>query len=129
MRKHTSSLLLHHFIRSLKLTESQNWRSLVILVLVIVPMLPALAHKVTPNNVHIPIALSNLFSINWLYGFFASCILYYVLNVAFPDRGTLITHTITGDAEVVEGVDSSNASTDEASRQAEKGWRAQDVIQ
>jgi len=113
----------------LKLTESQNWRSLVILVLVIVPMLPALAHKVTPNNVHIPIALSNLFSINWLYGFFASCILYYVLNVAFPDRGTLITHTITGDAEVVEGVDSSNASTDEASRQAEKGWRAQDVIQ
>ena len=92
-------------------------------------MLPALAHKVTPNNVHIPIALSNLFSINWLYGFFASCILYYVLNVAFPDRGTLITHTITGDAEVVEGVESSNSSTDEDGSRAEKGLKVKTPVE
>jgi hypothetical protein len=45
------------------------------MALVIVPMLPALANKVTSKNVHIPKELSNLFAINWLYGLLllASC--------------------------------------------------------
>lgn len=114
---------------SWKLKKSQNWRSLLILLFVIVPMLPGLAHKVTPKNVHIPTALSNLFSVNWLYGFCASCILYYVLNVVFPDRGTLIEHTITGDTEVVEGLESSNASTDEDGSRAEKGHKVQTPVE
>lgn len=71
-----------------------NWRSLLILVFVIIPMLPALAHKVTPANVHIPTALSNIFAINWLYGFITSCVLYYALNIIFPEVGTLIPYVI-----------------------------------
>jgi NCS1 family nucleobase:cation symporter-1 len=99
------------------------------MVLVIVPMLPALANKVTPNNVYIPKELSNLFAINWLYGFVASCVLYYVLNVIFPDRGTLIARVIQGDTEVVEGVIASDESTDGNSGRAEKGLhlKEQDV--
>jgi NCS1 family nucleobase:cation symporter-1 len=73
------------------------------MILVIVPMLPALANKVTPENIHIPKELSNLFTINWLSCFVAPCVLYSVLNVVFPDSGTLIPRTIQGNAEVVEG--------------------------
>ena len=93
------------------------------MMLVIVPMLPALANKVTPTKVHIPTALSHLFTINWLYGFVASCVLYYVLNLVFPDRRTLITSVVHGDIEVVEGIASSNESTDGGIGHAEKGLK------
>lgn len=83
-------------------------------------MLPALAHKVTPTKVHIPTALSNLFAINWLYGFVASCVLYYALNFIFPDPGTLIPYVIYGDSEVFEGVAEGQESTDGDSSSAEK---------
>lgn len=82
------------------------------MILAIFPMPPALANKLTPTNIHIPTALSHLFTINWLYGFVASCVLSYVLNLIFPDRGTLIPDVIHGDVEVVEGISSSNESTD-----------------
>lgn len=107
------------------LTKKQNWRSLTIMILVIVPMLPALANKVTPTKVHIPMELSHLFTINWLYGFVTSCVLYYVLNLIFPDRGTLIPSVIHGDVEVVEGVSSNNESTDGEIGQAEKGLKTE----
>lgn len=84
-------------------------------------MLPALAHKVTPDSVHIPKALSNLFSINWLYGFVASCVIYYVLNVVFPDKETLIPAMVEGYPDVVEGVTNGNESTDGDSSRAQKG--------
>jgi hypothetical protein len=93
------------------------------MVLVIVPMLPGLANKVTPTNVHIPSALTYLFDINWLYGFVAACILYYALNIVFPDYGTLIPQVVHGDIEVVEGVSSGNASTDGDNAVAEKGLK------
>jgi NCS1 family nucleobase:cation symporter-1 len=99
------------------------------MILVIVPMLPALANKVTPKTVHIPKELSNLFTINWLYGFVASCVLYYVLNLVFPDRGTLILDMISGDAEVVEGVIGSNESTDDESSRAEKGLDMKEPVE
>jgi NCS1 family nucleobase:cation symporter-1 len=100
------------------------------MILVIAPMLPALANKVTPNNVHIPIALNHLFTINWLYGFVSSCVLYYVLNVVFPDHGTLIPAVIHGDTEVVEGVASSDqSSTDGAGGRAEKGMDVREPVE
>jgi hypothetical protein len=49
---------------------------------------------------------------HWLYGFVASCVLYYVLNVVFPGRKTLIPNIIHGDTEVVKGVPSSDQSLD-----------------
>jgi NCS1 family nucleobase:cation symporter-1 len=98
-----------------------NWRSLAIMVLVIVPMLPALANKVTPTKVSIPTDLKNLFAINWLYGFVASCVLYWLLNVAFPAKETLIPVTVHGDIEVFDGVAESHKSSDGDSSRAEKG--------
>lgn len=99
------------------------------MVLVIVPMLPALAHKVTPDSVHIPKELSNLFSVNWLYGFVASCIIYYVLNIVFPDKGTLIPAVVEGYPDVVEGVVTGAESTDGDSSRAEKGLDSKEPVE
>ena len=75
-------------------------------------MLPALANRVTPYNVSIPDDLSNLFDVNWLYGFFSSVILFYGAHKLFPDHATLIPATIYGD-EVAEGaVDGLDMSSD-----------------
>jgi hypothetical protein len=52
--------------------------------------------------VSIPDKLSNLFAINWLYGFISSIIIFYVLHKLFPDHSTLIPSTIYGD-EVARG--------------------------
>ena len=96
----------------------QNWRALVVTLAVIVPLLPALANKVTPQTVPIPDGLQNLFAINWLYGFVLSVVLFYVLHKLFPDRQTLIPATITGD-EVAQGVvEGSDGNSDNAT---EKG--------
>ena len=66
----------------------------------------------------IPDGLSNLFAINWLYGFITSIVLFYVVHKSFPDRQTLIPATIHGD-EVVEGaVDDLDKNSD---NMAEKG--------
>jgi hypothetical protein len=66
--------------------------------------------------VSIPDGLSNLFAINWLYGFVCSIILFYVLHKLFPDLSTLIPATIYGDAE--EAVNDLDANSDSV---AEKG--------
>ncbi|KAH8894284.1 NCS1 allantoate transporter [Thozetella sp. PMI_491] len=73
-----------------------NWRALVTTLLVIVPLLPALAKKVTPQNVTISQGLQNLFAFNWLYGFVVSVSLYYFLNFFFPHRPTLIDRVVPG---------------------------------
>lgn len=73
-----------------------NWRSLIVLVGTIVPLLPGLAHKVTPKSVQIPSGLANLFAINWLYGFVLSIGLYVVLNLIWPHHQTIISHTVHG---------------------------------
>ncbi|KAI1780587.1 uracil permease [Hypoxylon cercidicola] len=82
-----------------------NWRALVATLVVIVPLLPAMAKRVTPQNVHIDQGLVNLFSFNWLYGFFVALVLYYVLNYFFPDRDTLIPSVVPGDTPVLRAVD------------------------
>ncbi|KAI5923833.1 uracil permease [Camillea tinctor] len=73
-----------------------NWRALVPTLVVLVPLLPGLADKVTPQNVHVGEGLRHLYSINWLFGLFVSAFLYYVLNCFFPDRDTLIPSVISG---------------------------------
>lgn len=96
---------------------------MIILILVIVSVLLALANKVTPTKIHIPTELLHLVTIYRLCSFVASCVLYYVLNLMFLDRGTLISSVIRGDVEVVEGISSSNKSTDGEIAQAEKGLK------
>ncbi|KAI1480535.1 uracil permease [Daldinia eschscholtzii] len=83
-----------------------NWRALVPTLVVIVPLLPALAKKVAPRSVDISQGLVNLFTFNWLYGFFVALVMYYVLNYFFPDEGTLIPEVVPGVAvPVLRAVD------------------------
>ena len=91
-------------------------------------MLPALANKVTPDKVHIPITLTHLFDVNWLYGFFASCVLYYGLNIAFPRHEAIIPAVIYGLPEIDDGV-SKDGKMDDASSNAEKGAATMGLVE
>lgn len=84
-----------------------NWRALVSTAVTIVPLLPALAQKVAPKNVHIDKGLQNLFSFNWLYGFFLAFSLYWALNVVCPHKETLIPRVVSGygTSDAVDGVE------------------------
>ncbi|KAF6843922.1 ncs1 allantoate transporter [Colletotrichum musicola] len=87
-----------------------NWRAFVATVLVIIPVMPGFAAKVSPKTVHIDAGLANLFSFNWLYGFFLSIFIYYFANLFFPHKPTLIPHVVTGFGDVVEGVETASES-------------------
>jgi nucleobase:cation symporter-1, NCS1 family len=76
-----------------------NWRAVAATVPVIAPLLPGLAHQVSPNTTHISQGLVNLFSFNWLFGFFASVFIYYFANLFWPHKKTLVSETINGCAE------------------------------
>ncbi|KAH7021200.1 NCS1 nucleoside transporter [Microdochium trichocladiopsis] len=99
-----------------------NWRAFVTTFLVIVPLLPALGKKVNPTGVSISVGLENLFNFNWLYGFFVALVLYWVLNVVWPHKPTLIPKTIYGDENVI--LDSSEADVESRAGQSEKGQSA-----
>ncbi|KAJ5150072.1 NCS1 allantoate transporter [Penicillium atrosanguineum] len=73
-----------------------NWRALICNLLVIVPLLPGLAHAVTPENVHINSGLQHLYDINFLYGFCLSIVLYLCLNYFWPDQATLVPNVVPG---------------------------------
>ncbi|KAI0181859.1 uracil permease [Hypoxylon sp. FL1284] len=95
-----------------------NWRALAVTVVIIGPLLPAVAQKVAPQNAHISEGLVNLFTFNWLYGFFAAFALYYALNYFFPDQDTLIPSAVPGDTPVLravgdDDVESGGAASDE----------------
>lgn len=85
-----------------------NWRSLVILSVVIIPLLPGLAQRVTPDSVNIPEGMRHLFAINYMYGFITAMVLYLLLNWIWPDRQTLIPYAVHGTP--VEGVGSDEES-------------------
>ncbi|KAH8804386.1 NCS1 allantoate transporter [Xylogone sp. PMI_703] len=98
-----------------------DWRALVCTVVITVPLLPGLAKAVTPNSVHIDAGLQHLYSINWLYGFSLSAVLYYALNYFWPHHPTLITKTIPGvlvtgitqDTDNVAGVEEGKGGNEE----------------
>jgi hypothetical protein len=56
-------------------------------------------------------------------------VLYYVLNIVFPDRRTLIPQVIHGDIEVVEGVVEGHESRDGDSSRAEKGLDTKEIVE
>lgn len=104
-----------------------NWRALVPTLVVIVPLLPALAKKVTPQNVDIGQGLVNLFTFNWLYGFVVSVVMYYALNYFFPDETTLIPNIVPGVVPVLRAVDAdveSGSARDEKMRREVKAEQA-----
>lgn len=67
------------------------------------PLLPGLANKISPTTVEIGTGMEHLFAMNWLYGFVSSIVLYVGLNLAVPDKRTLIPAVIFGTPTVIEG--------------------------
>ncbi|KAI0484972.1 uracil permease [Xylariaceae sp. FL0804] len=87
-----------------------NWRALVTTLVVIVPLLPALGHSVTPQSVTINEGLQHLFSFNWIYGFVTSVALYYALNLFFPHHPTLIPRVVPRYQSMIEGLEGDGES-------------------
>ena len=79
-----------------------NWRAFITTLVVVVPLLPGLAHTVSPDTVHIDSGLQHIYSFNWLYGFCLSIFLYVGLNLVWPSHGTLISTAVHG-STVIEG--------------------------
>lgn len=82
---------------------SCNWRAAVTTLVVIAPLLPGIANKVTPQHVRVGAGIANLFAVNWLYGFFASIAMYCALNYLAPDRRTLIPAVVPGYSDAGQG--------------------------
>ena len=83
-----------------------NWRAAVVTVVIVTPLLPGLAHAISPANVNVNSGIDNLYAISWLYGFHASIVLYYILTLIWPVTATLVPKTLSGSpAESIEGVD------------------------
>ncbi|KAI4700584.1 hypothetical protein J4E81_003545 [Alternaria sp. BMP 2799] len=83
-----------------------NWRAVVATFVTIIPLLPGLANKVNPR-LKLSAGLQNLFTFNWLYGFFLSIFLYYFCNLFFPAQETLISRIVTG-FEYLDGIEVDN---------------------
>lgn len=65
------------------------------------PLLPGLALSIVSGGTNEPspkaltsAGIRNLYTVNWLFGFTVSVFLYTALSWLFPDRQTLLTHTI-----------------------------------
>ncbi len=82
-----------------------NWRAFVATFAVMAPVLPGVAYAVSPSTVFIGTGAQNLYKINWLFSFFTSSVLYYVLNLVFPHRTSLIEHVVPGIKPTAESVD------------------------
>jgi NCS1 family nucleobase:cation symporter-1 len=78
----------------------------VVTIVIVTPLLPGLAHAISPANVNVNSSIDKLYAISWLYGFHASIALYYALAYIWPVTGTLVPKSVSGStAESIEGVD------------------------
>lgn len=67
----------------------------------VAPLLPGLALSIVSGGTNEPspraltdAGIRNLYTFNWLFGFAVSILLYTALSWLFPDRQTLLAHTI-----------------------------------
>jgi cytosine/uracil/thiamine/allantoin permease len=82
-----------------------NWRAAVVTVFIVTPLLPGLAHAISPPNVSVNSGIDHLYAISWLYGFHASILLYYALAYLWPVSESLVSKTVSGPADLIEGLD------------------------
>lgn len=87
------------------------------LVIIIVPLLPPMAHVVNPSSVTVPAGLTHLYDFNWLYGFVSASTLYYVLNRIFPYKRGLIENAVLVESSIhgnstMEGITTHPSHTD-----------------
>jgi nucleobase:cation symporter-1, NCS1 family len=108
-------------------TGGFNWRAVVVMLVIIVPMLPGLGYAVSPETVNVPTGLIHLYDISWLYGYHASMFLYWLFNVISPAGETLIAKTIPGIPEVVEGVDAGSVESKQEVIEVKPGSKASGV--
>ncbi|KAI0599106.1 NCS1 nucleoside transporter [Biscogniauxia sp. FL1348] len=86
-------------------TAGCNWRAAVAFLVPVAPLLPGLALSISgPQVVHVNEGVTNLYTINWLFGFVTSIVLYTGLSIMVPARETLLGDTIWDleDSEVIE---------------------------
>ncbi|KAF4125819.1 nucleobase:cation symporter-1, NCS1 family [Geosmithia morbida] len=106
-----------------------NWRALVINIVVIVPLLPALGNKVTPQNVPLNEGLKHLFAFNWLYGYITSLFLYWLLNYLFPAEETLVPVTVPGgDYSAIHGVEANDVESGNTTGEKDGGKVAESPL-
>ncbi|KAI1810796.1 NCS1 nucleoside transporter [Poronia punctata] len=99
-----------------------NWRAAVAFFIPVIPLLPGLGLEINgPEAVHINDGLKNLYTINYMFGFFTSIFLYTVLSRAFPAKETLLKETVWDLDQVViygrareEEMDASDAKLSDA---------------
>jgi NCS1 family nucleobase:cation symporter-1 len=101
-----------------------NWRALAVLLIIIVPLLPPMAHVVNANSVSVPAGLTHLYDFNWLYGFTSGSVLYYILNRIFPYRRGLIPEAVLVESSIhghgpVEGISTQQSHDDVEDEAAE----------
>ncbi|KAJ5093178.1 NCS1 allantoate transporter [Penicillium angulare] len=89
-----------------------NWRALVVTIITVTPLLPGIGNSVTPGKVNIDTGLKHLYDFNWLYGFFLSFSLYFVISKVWPCQETLIPETIPGIPEVGHEAESHEMGTE-----------------
>lgn len=78
-----------------------NWQGLIAFVTAVGPNLPGLAYSINPGGTHVSPGIVNFYSIDWLYGFVSSIVVYTALHKCFPARESLIPKTIDG-VEIME---------------------------
>ncbi|KAI1652546.1 permease for cytosine/purines, uracil, thiamine, allantoin-domain-containing protein [Daldinia decipiens] len=68
-----------------------NWRAAVAFIVPVAPLLPGLGLSISgPQVVHINDGITNLYTLNFLFGFVTSAVLYVALNYAIPAKETLL---------------------------------------
>ncbi|KAI2638421.1 NCS1 nucleoside transporter [Xylaria nigripes] len=76
-------------------TAGCNWRAVAAFIVPVAPLLPGLGLSISgPGTVHIDEGSANLYTFNWMFGFFTSCFLYAVFNYLVPAKETLLKETI-----------------------------------
>lgn len=72
-----------------------NWRAAVAFIVPVAPLLPGLALSISgPQVVHINDGVTNLYTLNFLFGFVTSAVLYTALSYAVPAKETLLKDMI-----------------------------------
>ncbi|KAI0106820.1 permease for cytosine/purines, uracil, thiamine, allantoin-domain-containing protein [Daldinia grandis] len=72
-----------------------NWRAAVAFIVPVAPLLPGLGLSISgPQAVHINDGVTNLYTLNFLFGFVTSGVLYAALSYAVPAKETLLKDTI-----------------------------------
>ncbi|KIJ63144.1 hypothetical protein HYDPIDRAFT_176185 [Hydnomerulius pinastri MD-312] len=76
-------------------TYGLNWRALATLVVSITPAIPGLASSI---NTSLDVGgVGNLFTIGWIFTFSTSSVVYLVLSLLFPAKGTFVDKAILPD--------------------------------